>query len=96
MTATRLRLRLDRALDGLNSRRVIQQLDAALARKSQDLHELNNIGVALSAQRDHRAEGTVVDGRGGFEWKGWLPNKDHPHAILRSGVLNNWNNSTRP
>jgi len=52
VTATRLRLRLDRALDGLNSRRVIRQLDAALARKSQDLHELNNIGVALSAQRD--------------------------------------------
>jgi len=52
VTALRLRLRLDRALDGLNSRRVIQQLDAALARKSQELHELNNIGVALSAQRD--------------------------------------------
>jgi HD-GYP domain-containing protein (c-di-GMP phosphodiesterase class II) len=52
VTAMRLRLRLDRALDGLNSRRVIQQLDAAVARKSQDLHELNNIGVALSAQRD--------------------------------------------
>ena len=52
VTALRLRLRLDRALDGLNSRRVIQQLDTALARKSQDLHELNNIGVALSAQRD--------------------------------------------
>src|SRR5439155_6247245 len=52
VTAMRLRLRLDRALDGLNSRRVIQQLDAALARKSQDLHELNSIGVALSAQRD--------------------------------------------
>jgi HD-GYP domain-containing protein (c-di-GMP phosphodiesterase class II) len=52
VTALRLRLRLDHALDGLNSRRVIQQLDAALARKSQDLHELNNIGVALSAQRD--------------------------------------------
>jgi HD-GYP domain-containing protein (c-di-GMP phosphodiesterase class II) len=52
VTALRLRLRLDRALDGLNSRRVIQQLDAALARKSQELHELNHIGVALSAQRD--------------------------------------------
>jgi len=52
VTALRLRLRLDRALDGLNSRRVIQQLDTALARKSQELHELNNIGVALSAQRD--------------------------------------------
>ena len=31
---------------------MIQQLDDALARKSQELHELNKIGVALSAQRD--------------------------------------------
>jgi HD-GYP domain-containing protein (c-di-GMP phosphodiesterase class II) len=52
LTAPRLRLRLDRALDTINSRRVIEQLDAALVRKSQELHELNNIGVALSAQRD--------------------------------------------
>src|SRR5438105_14645024 len=50
--ATRLRLRLDRALDTINSRRVIEQLDDALVRKSQELHELNSIGVALSAQRD--------------------------------------------
>jgi HD-GYP domain-containing protein (c-di-GMP phosphodiesterase class II) len=52
LTPARLRLRLDRALDTINSRRVIEQLDAALVRKSQELHELNNIGVALSAQRD--------------------------------------------
>jgi HD-GYP domain-containing protein (c-di-GMP phosphodiesterase class II) len=52
LTATRLRLRLDRALDTINTRRVIEQLDDALIRKSQELHELNNIGVALSAQRD--------------------------------------------
>jgi len=52
ITATRLRLRLDRALDTINSRRVIEQLDDALVRKSQELHELNSIGVALSAQRD--------------------------------------------
>jgi HD-GYP domain-containing protein (c-di-GMP phosphodiesterase class II) len=52
LTATRLRLRLDRALDTINSRRVIEQLDDALVRKSQELHELNSIGVALSAQRD--------------------------------------------
>ncbi len=52
LTATRLRLRIDRALDTLNSRRVIEQLDAALVRKGEELHELNNIGVALSAQRD--------------------------------------------
>jgi HD-GYP domain-containing protein (c-di-GMP phosphodiesterase class II) len=52
VTAARLRLRLERSLDAINSRRVVQQLDDALARKSQDLHELNKIGVALSAQRD--------------------------------------------
>jgi HD-GYP domain-containing protein (c-di-GMP phosphodiesterase class II) len=52
LTAARLRLRIDRALDTINSRRVIEQLDDALVRKSQELHELNSIGVALSAQRD--------------------------------------------
>jgi HD-GYP domain-containing protein (c-di-GMP phosphodiesterase class II) len=52
VTPTRLRLRLERALDTINSRRVIEQLDDALVRKSQELHELNNIGVALSAERD--------------------------------------------
>ena len=52
LTPARLRLRVDRALDTINSRRVIEQLDDALVRKSQELHELNSIGVALSAQRD--------------------------------------------
>jgi HD-GYP domain-containing protein (c-di-GMP phosphodiesterase class II) len=52
LTGARLRLRLDRALDTINSRRVIEQLDEALVRKSEELHELNKIGVALSAQRD--------------------------------------------
>jgi HD-GYP domain-containing protein (c-di-GMP phosphodiesterase class II) len=52
VTPARLRLRLERSLDAINSRRVVQQLDDALARKSQDLHELNQIGVALSAERD--------------------------------------------
>ena len=52
VTPARLRLRLERSLDAVNSRRVVEQLDEALARKSQDLHELNKIGVALSAQRD--------------------------------------------
>jgi acyl-homoserine lactone acylase PvdQ len=36
--------------------------------------------------------GLPTDGRGNFEWKGWLSAKDHPHAIKRGGVLNNWNN----
>src|SRR4051812_24964359 len=52
LTTARLRLRNDRALDTINTRRVIEQLDDALVRKSQELHELNSIGVALSAQRD--------------------------------------------
>ncbi len=52
LTTGRLRLRIDRAFDAIHSRRVIQQLDNALTRKSQELHELNKIGVALSAERD--------------------------------------------
>jgi hypothetical protein len=36
--------------------------------------------------------GLPTDGRGNFEWRGWLPAKDHPQAIKRGGVLNNWNN----
>lgn len=55
VTAARLRLRVDRALETLHSRRAIQQLDEALARKSEELQELNRIGVALSAQRNIRA-----------------------------------------
>ncbi len=52
LTASRLRLRLERALEALHGRRLLRQLDAALARKSRDLHEVNKIGVALSAERD--------------------------------------------
>ena len=52
VSPNRLRLRLDKALDAIHSRRVIDQLDRALARKSEELHELNKIGVALSAERD--------------------------------------------
>ena len=36
--------------------------------------------------------GLPTDGRGNFEWKGFLAAKDHPQAIKRGGVLNNWNN----
>ena len=52
VSGNRLRLHLERALDALSSRRAIEQLDQAVARKTQDLHELNKIGVALSAERD--------------------------------------------
>ena len=52
VTGARIRLRLERALDTLHTRRVIRQLEGALDRKGDDLHELNKIGVALSAERD--------------------------------------------
>jgi HD-GYP domain-containing protein (c-di-GMP phosphodiesterase class II) len=52
LTPARIRLRLERALETVNSRRIIRQLEEAVARKSKELHELNNIGVALSAERD--------------------------------------------
>jgi HD-GYP domain-containing protein (c-di-GMP phosphodiesterase class II) len=52
VTPGRLRHRLERALDTLQDRRAVEQLQLAVARKGQDLHELNKIGVALSAERD--------------------------------------------
>ena len=54
VSSARLRLWLERALDTVNARRVVGQLEESLNRKSEDLHELNKIGVALSAQRDIR------------------------------------------
>lgn len=52
VTPALLRLRLERAFEALHGRRMLQQLDAALQRKSIELHEVNKIGVALSAERD--------------------------------------------
>jgi len=52
VTPLRLRLKLQRALDLLQGRRTNEQLDSALLRKTRELHELNKIGVALSAERD--------------------------------------------
>ncbi|PYP99086.1 MAG: hypothetical protein DMF82_25875 [Acidobacteria bacterium] len=49
VTALRLRLRLDRALDGLNSRRVIQQLDAALADINKLLEQILAKSRAITA-----------------------------------------------
>jgi len=48
----RLRLKLERAIEAVHSRRVIRQLEKALDRKDDDLTELNEIGKQLSAQRD--------------------------------------------
>jgi acyl-homoserine lactone acylase PvdQ len=36
--------------------------------------------------------GLPTDGRGRHEWRGFLAPDAHPHGIVRSGVLNNWNN----
>lgn len=52
LTPFRLRQRLERTLELVQARRALGQLEGALARKSQELTELNRIGVALSAQRD--------------------------------------------
>src|SRR5512145_1205780 len=47
-----LKLRLTRAFEAIHSRRVIRQLEGTISRKGRELHELNKIGVALSAERD--------------------------------------------
>jgi HD-GYP domain-containing protein (c-di-GMP phosphodiesterase class II) len=52
LTAGWLRHRLEKAFEAIHSRRVIRQLERALLRKGEELDELNNIGVALSAERD--------------------------------------------
>ena len=52
VSAQRIRLRLERAFETVHNRRVIEQLGATLTRKGEELHELNKIGVALSAERD--------------------------------------------
>jgi HD-GYP domain-containing protein (c-di-GMP phosphodiesterase class II)/L-fucose mutarotase/ribose pyranase (RbsD/FucU family) len=52
VSTARLRRRLERAIESVNARRSVRQLEAALARKGAELSELNKIGVALSAERD--------------------------------------------
>ena len=52
LTAGCLRLKLERSVAAVHSRRVIRQLENALTRKGDDLSELNKIGVALSAERE--------------------------------------------
>jgi acyl-homoserine lactone acylase PvdQ len=36
--------------------------------------------------------GLPTDGQGNHEWRGFLAPKAHPQAVLKRGVLNNWNN----
>jgi HD-GYP domain-containing protein (c-di-GMP phosphodiesterase class II) len=52
VSAERLRLKIERAFEGLQFRRAVSQLDKALERKDKALKELNDIGMQLSAQRD--------------------------------------------
>ncbi len=52
LTPLRLRLKVERARELLQQRLTNEQLDGALLRKTRELHELNKIGVALSAERD--------------------------------------------
>jgi len=52
ITPARLRLSLGRAIASLQERRAADQLQNALRRKSDEVRDLNRIGVALSAERD--------------------------------------------
>jgi HD-GYP domain-containing protein (c-di-GMP phosphodiesterase class II) len=52
VTESRLRLRLERALEAIHNRRVIRHLEHEVDRKGEDLRTLNKIGVALSAERE--------------------------------------------
>ncbi len=52
LTPLRLRLKVERARELQQQRLTNEQLDGALLRKTRELHELNKIGVALSAERD--------------------------------------------
>jgi len=52
VTPARLKLKLERAVEGVHNRRIIRQLHDALTRKHDELNELNEIGRQLSAQRD--------------------------------------------
>jgi HD-GYP domain-containing protein (c-di-GMP phosphodiesterase class II) len=52
VTPVRLRRKLERAIESVHSRRAIQQLERAYSRRGEQLSQLNQIGVALSAERD--------------------------------------------
>jgi HD-GYP domain-containing protein (c-di-GMP phosphodiesterase class II) len=53
VTASRLRLRLERALEAIHNRRVIRHLEREVDRKGEDLKTLNKIGISLSSERDN-------------------------------------------
>ena len=52
VSPARLRLKLERAVEGVHNRRIIRQLHDALTRRGDELSVLNKIGVSLSAERD--------------------------------------------
>jgi HD-GYP domain-containing protein (c-di-GMP phosphodiesterase class II) len=52
VTPVRLRHKLERAADALGKRSAIRQIEKAYGRRGEELNQLNQIGVALSAERD--------------------------------------------
>jgi HD-GYP domain-containing protein (c-di-GMP phosphodiesterase class II) len=52
VTPVRLRRKLERAIEAVHSRRVIRQLENAVTRKGDELSKLNEIGLALSSERN--------------------------------------------
>ncbi len=52
VTPGRLKVKIERAFERIQQKRVLQQLQDGLERKSAELKSLNDIGVALSAERD--------------------------------------------
>jgi HD-GYP domain-containing protein (c-di-GMP phosphodiesterase class II) len=52
VTPVRLLRKLERGIDAVRNRRVIRQLEEKLTRRGEELSELNDIGVKLSAERD--------------------------------------------
>jgi HD-GYP domain-containing protein (c-di-GMP phosphodiesterase class II) len=52
VTPLRLRHKLERAVESLGRRNAIRQLESAYSRRGDQLSQLNQIGVALTAERD--------------------------------------------
>lgn len=52
VTPVRLRRQMERAIESLGKRSAIRQLERAYSRRGEELSQLNQIGVALSAERD--------------------------------------------
>ena len=52
VTPVRLRHKLERAVESLSRRSAIRQIEKAYERRGEELSQLNQIGVALSAERD--------------------------------------------